>query len=79
MGTKSATTVTPRHVQKSVSKVDNRFLVICTLKFRGYRQFVGLCNLPLVRIGNSHLGVAESSFVSQPVGVTFGELRFNLE
>jgi len=25
-----------------------------------------------VRIGNSHLGVAESSFVSQPVGVTFG-------
>ena len=35
-------------------------------------EFVGLCNLPLVRIGNSHLGVAESSFVSQPVGVTFG-------
>jgi len=35
-------------------------------KVRLYRDImgsVGLCNLPLVRIGNSHLGVAESSFV----------------
>ena len=28
-----------------------------------YIPTVGLCNLPLVRIRNSHLGVAESSFV----------------
>jgi len=39
---------------------------------KGVEINVGLCNLPLVRIGNSHLGVAESSFVSQSVGVTFG-------
>jgi len=60
-----------RDIQSSLSQ---HFCYLWTkpLNQMAGKIFVGLCNLPLVRIGNSHLGVAESLFVSQPVGVTFG-------